>query len=231
MLLVIRAQFTGVSQGSNSAHAALTSRGRNALLVHPINFSSQDWLMVSPNPPQQPTQKPAESAAGIVANGADTESGRERVVRAAYDLFSQHGTRAVGVDTVIAQAGVAKMTLYRNFASKDDLILAFLQRREVLWTHGWVQSESQRRGDTPARRLLAIFEIFGEWFAQPGFEGCSFITTLLEVTNRDSPVRLASIQHLANIRSYLCGLAATCVASRCKPGWRTPIRLPASGTS
>jgi AcrR family transcriptional regulator len=164
--------------------------------------------MVPPNPPQKPTQKPAESAAGIVANGADTESGRERVVRAAYDLFSQHGTRAVGVDTVIGQAGVAKMTLYRNFASKDDLILAFLQRREVLWTHGWVQSESQRRGDTPARRLLAIFEIFGEWFAQPDFEGCSFITTLLEVTNRDSPVRQASVQHLANIRSYLCGLAA-----------------------
>jgi AcrR family transcriptional regulator len=88
------------------------------------------------------------------------------VVRAAYDLFSRHGTRAVGVDAVIGEAGVAKMTLYRNFASKDDLILAFLQRREALWTRGWVQAESQRRGNTPAQRLLAIFEIFGEWFAR-----------------------------------------------------------------
>jgi AcrR family transcriptional regulator len=112
------------------------------------------------------------------------------------------------VDAVISEAGVAKMTLYRNFASKDDLILAFLERREVLWTQGWVQAESLRRGDTPAQRLLAIFEIFGEWFARPDFEGCSFITTLLEVTDRESPVRQASIQHLANIRSYLCALAA-----------------------
>ncbi len=164
--------------------------------------------MVPQNPERKSTQNAVESADGIAVDGAEVESGRERVVRAAYDLFSRHGTRAVGVDAVIGEAGVAKMTLYRNFASKDDLILAFLERREVLWTHGWVRSESQRRGDGPAQRLLAIFELFGEWFAQPDFEGCSFITTLLEVTNRDSPVRQASVRHLANIRSYLCELAS-----------------------
>jgi AcrR family transcriptional regulator len=150
--------------------------------------------------------RPEESADELVAS-ADPESGRERVMRAAYDLFSCQGTRTVGVDAVIGEAGVAKMTLYRNFGSKEDLILAFLARREVIWTHGWVQAESRRRGDTPAQRLLAIFEIFGEWFARPDFEGCSFVTTLLEVTNRDSPVRQASVQHLANIRSYLRDLA------------------------
>lgn len=150
----------------------------------------------------------ADEAVVVVVDSADPESGRERVMRAAYDLFSRQGTRTVGVDAVIGEAGVAKMTLYRNFASKDDLILAFLERREALWTHGWVRAESHRRGDTPAQRLLAIFEIFGEWFAQPDFEGCSFITTLLEVTARDSPVRNASVLHLANIRGYLCELAA-----------------------
>jgi AcrR family transcriptional regulator len=129
-------------------------------------------------------------------------------MKAAYDLFSRHGTRTVGVDAVIGQAGVAKMTLYRNFASKDDLILAFLERREAHWTHGWVRAGAHRRGETPAQRLLAIFELFGEWFARPDFEGCSFVTTLLEVTNRDSPVRQASIKHLANIRSFLSELAA-----------------------
>lgn len=148
-----------------------------------------------------------ESGRVVVVDPADPESGRERVMRAAYDLFSRQGTRTVGVDAVIGEAGVAKMTLYRNFASKDELILAFLQRREALWTHGWVRAESKRRGRTPAQRLLAIFEIFGEWFAQPDFEGCSFITTLLEVTARDSPVRNASVMHLANIRGYLCELA------------------------
>lgn len=129
-------------------------------------------------------------------------------MRAAYTLFSRKGTRAVGVDAVIGEAGVAKMTLYRNFASKNDLIIAFLERRESLWTHGWVQAESWRRGGSPAQRLLAIFEIFGEWFARPDFEGCPFVTTMLEVTDPESPVRQASVQHLANIRSYLCDLAA-----------------------
>jgi len=129
-------------------------------------------------------------------------------MRAAYDLFSRLGTRTVGVDAVIGEAGVAKMTLYRNFASKDDLILAFLERREKNWSQSWVQAESQRRGETPAQRLLAIFELFDEWFARPDFEGCSFVNTLLEVTNPDSPVRQASIKHLANIRSFLCQLAA-----------------------
>jgi AcrR family transcriptional regulator len=131
------------------------------------------------------------------------------VVRAAYDLFSRQGTRAVGVDAVVSAAGVAKMTLYRNFASKDDLILAFLQRRERIWTRDWVQAESWRRGDTPVQRLLVIFDIFGEWFARPDFEGCAFITTLLEVTDPESPVRKASIQHLANIRDYVRDLAAS----------------------
>ncbi len=153
--------------------------------------------------PQMP-----EISADEVVVVVDPGSGRERVMRAAYDLFSRQGTRTVGVDAVIGEAGVAKMTLYRNFASKDDLILAFLERRETLWTMGWVRAESQRRGDTPVQRLLAIFEIFGEWFARPDFEGCSFITTLLEVADRDSAVRLASVQHLANIRGYLCELAA-----------------------
>jgi AcrR family transcriptional regulator len=151
---------------------------------------------------------PEKSAGEVVVVSVDPESGRERVMRAAYDLFSRQGTRTVGVDAVISEAGVAKMTLYRNFASKDDLILAFLERRETLWTVGWVRAESQRRGNTPVQRLLAIFEIFGEWFARPDFEGCSFITTLLEVTNRDSAVRQASVLHLANIRGYLCELAA-----------------------
>jgi len=74
------------------------------------------------------------------------ETGRERVSRAAYELFSREGLRAVGVDAVIARAGTAKMTLYRNFPSKDDLIIDFLRRREQLWTREWLEAESRRRG-------------------------------------------------------------------------------------
>ncbi|WP_028926709.1 TetR/AcrR family transcriptional regulator [Pseudonocardia acaciae] len=138
----------------------------------------------------------------------DEASGRERVEHAAYRLFSRRGVRGVGVDTVISEARVAKMTLYRNFASKDDLVLAFLMRREELWTRGWLCAESTRRGSTPRERLLAIFDIFDEWFRDPEFEGCAFVTTMLEFTERSSPVRQASVAHLAEVRGYVRGLAA-----------------------
>lgn len=141
-------------------------------------------------------------------DGQNKDSGRERVGRAAYELFSREGTAAVGVDAIIAKAGTAKMTLYRNFPSKTDLILDFLQRRERVWTEEWLQAESQRRGTTPAEQLLAIFDVFGEWFAKSDFEGCSFLTTMIETTGKDDSVYQASVQHLANIRHYLKGLAA-----------------------
>jgi AcrR family transcriptional regulator len=135
-------------------------------------------------------------------------SGRERVSRAAYELFSREGIRAVGVDAVTARAGTAKMTLYRNFPSKDDLVLDFLRRREQLWTRDWLEAESQRRGQTPRDRLLAIFDVFAEWFGQPDFEGCAFLTTLIEVNDPVHPVHQAAVGHLANIRSYIGRLAA-----------------------
>src|SRR3954451_17558090 len=134
--------------------------------------------------------------------------GRERILDTAYELFSRHGTRAVGVDRIIEEAGTAKMTLYRNFASKDELIVAFLEAREERWTYGWLKAEVERRADTPRARLLAIFDVFGEWFAREDFEGCSFINVMLEIDDREDVARAASVQHLANIRGFLGTLAA-----------------------
>jgi AcrR family transcriptional regulator len=138
---------------------------------------------------------------------AARDSGGERIRRAAYELFSTRGVKDVGVDAVIAKAGTAKMTLYRTFRSKDELILDFLRRRERLWTVEWLQHESRQRGRRPQDQLLAIFDLFGDWFARPDFEGCAFLTTMLEVGDREHPVHRASVQHLANIRGYLRRLA------------------------
>jgi len=132
----------------------------------------------------------------------------------AYDLFSRRGVRAVGVDSIIAEAGVAKMTFYRHFPSKDDLVLAFLDRREQLWTKAWLESAVARRAVAPRERLLAIFDVFDEWFHQSDFEGCSFINVLLETYEPDHPVREASVAYLANIRVFLRGLAKAAGAAR-----------------
>jgi AcrR family transcriptional regulator len=140
--------------------------------------------------------------------GDGGDSGRERLSRAAYELFSRNGVRAVGVDAVIAQAGAAKMTLYRNFPSKDDLILDFLRRREQLWTRDWLEAETQRLGQAPREQLLAIFDVFGEWFGRPDFEGCSFLTTMIEVNDPGSAVHQAAVAHLVTIRGFIERLAA-----------------------
>ena len=132
---------------------------------------------------------------------------RERILDAAYELFSTRGIRAVGIDELIARAGVSKTTLYRHFPSKETVVLAFLQRREQRWTREFVEAEARRRGTTPREQLLAIFDVFDEWFHRDDFEGCSFINILLETTERDDPVRLASAAHLEYIRSVVRRLA------------------------
>jgi AcrR family transcriptional regulator len=131
---------------------------------------------------------------------------RGRILESAYELFSRRGVRGVGVDEVIAHAGVAKATLYAHFPSKDDLVLAFLEHREERWTLAFVVSEARRRGTTPEEQLLAIFDAFDEWFRRDDFEGCSFIKLLLEMGAEHTAGR-ASVRYLDNIRSILQGLA------------------------
>ena len=105
---------------------------------------------------------------------------RQRILDSSYELFSRRGIRSVGVDEVIENAGVAKATLYRHFPSKDDLVLAFLECREQRWSHDLVETGARSRGSTPEEQLLAIFEVFDEWFRREDFEACSFINVLLK---------------------------------------------------
>jgi AcrR family transcriptional regulator len=137
-----------------------------------------------------------------------TVGARQRILDTAYDLFSRHGVRAVGIDRIIAESGVAKMSLYRHFPSKDALVLSFLQEREERWTKDWLGAEVERRATLPAERMLSIFDVFGEWFQLADFEGCSFINVLLEFDDRSSKVHQASAERLRNIRSFVSGLAA-----------------------
>ncbi len=131
---------------------------------------------------------------------------RERILDTAYELFSRRAVRDVGVDELIEQAGVAKATLYRHFPSKDDLVIAFLERREERWTLAWVEAEARRRATTPEEQLLAIFELFDEWFQRDDFEACSFINVLLEL-GPAHPAGRASVRHLASIRTLVGRLA------------------------
>ena len=131
---------------------------------------------------------------------------RERIIAAAYDLFSRDGVSQVGIDAILAKSGCAKASLYSNFGTKVELAIAFLERRETLWTRAWLEAEIKRRARTPEGRLLAIFDVFDGWFHRRSFEGCSFINILLE-SKADSPVHKAAAIHLAKIRAIVRNLA------------------------
>jgi AcrR family transcriptional regulator len=145
-------------------------------------------------------------ASSGTGNGNREAGARERIVEGSYELFAQRGIQAVGVDEVIETAGVAKATLYRHFPSKNDLVIAFLERREERWTRELVEAGARSRGSTPEEQLLAIFDVFDEWFRREDFEACSFISVLLEM-GPDHPAGKASMRHLENIRSIVRGLA------------------------
>jgi AcrR family transcriptional regulator len=132
---------------------------------------------------------------------------RERILRTAYELFRAHSTNTVGVDRIVAEAGVAKTTLYRHFHSKDALIVAVMERHQELWTRGWFFSEVEARAATPAGRLLAVFDVLEEWFREDNFPGCLFINCLIETHDERGEIRAASVRGIEEVYMILRRLA------------------------
>jgi AcrR family transcriptional regulator len=142
----------------------------------------------------------------LTDNLEDPDDVRTRIVVTAYDLFAQRGIRDVGVDELIRASGVAKATFYRHFPSKDHVAMAFLKRRDELWMMGSVVPEAKSRADNPEDQLLAIFDVYDQWFQEDDFEACSFVKVLLEM-GATHPLGQASIEYLARIRQQVRLLA------------------------
>ncbi len=132
---------------------------------------------------------------------------RDQLVEAALELFGQEGFHATGIDRVLEVAGVAKMTLYNHFRSKEELILAVLRVRDERWRNQFMLGV-ERRAKDPRDRLLAIFDELGDWFADPGFSGCMFINATAEYADQDDPIHAASAEHKRLIEKYVRELAA-----------------------
>ncbi len=137
---------------------------------------------------------------------SDGDTVRDRILRTAYRLFSSRGVTQVGIDLILAESGSAKASLYKHFKSKEELVLAFLEMREDLWTRNWLETEVRKRSADPQERLLSIFDVFDAWFRRRDYEGCAFVNVLLE-SEVNSPVHRAAARHLLNIRNFVGGLA------------------------
>lgn len=133
-------------------------------------------------------------------------SKRDVLIDTALELFHGQGYHATGIDTILAAAGVAKMTLYRHFASKDELIVAAMRRREQQITD-FVGTWIEEHASTPQERVLAFFDALGEWFAgrafpkQP-FRGCMLLNAAAEFADDEAPFRAFAAESKRRQRAW-----------------------------
>lgn len=113
---------------------------------------------------------------------------RELLLDTAFRLFYEGGYHAVGIDKILAESGLAKMTLYHHFKSKDELIAAALDRR-ALQIRDLRSGALAAAGPEPLAKLSAIFDAYGHWFETPDFRGCAFIRAIGEYPDEDSPIK------------------------------------------
>jgi AcrR family transcriptional regulator len=119
---------------------------------------------------------------------AEGKMARDKVFAVAADLFYRKGIRAVGVEEIVREAGVAKISLYRNFASKDDLVVAYLEERSKVFLRDWDNAFNQFRDD-PRAQLRAIMEYIAERTTRDGYRGCPFINFCAEFPDASHPGR------------------------------------------
>lgn len=134
------------------------------------------------------------------------EGARERILVAADELFGQRSIRDVGINELILRAGVAKATFYAHFASKDDLVLTFLERCHQSLTVEAIITECRRTTNDPTAQILVIFDVLDGWFRQDDFHACAFVTTMLEM-GPTHPLGKAAISYLAEVRAFIQTLA------------------------
>lgn len=137
---------------------------------------------------------------------------RERILDTAFRLFYARGLRAVGIDTIIAESGVAKATFYKYFPAKDELILAYLDKVDHTWT-SQLHASADAAGEDPADQLTGLFDALGSACRRDGYRGCAFINAAAE-SPPGSPIHERTVAHKRSVLAWMEGLAARAGASK-----------------
>lgn len=131
---------------------------------------------------------------------------RERLLKAAADLFCRYGINATGVDAVVEAAGTAKATLYKIFGSKEGLIEAVLDQEGAAWRE-WFLARVERTPGNARDKLIGMFDILGEWFAEERFFGCPFINAVGEFDKKDRRYKDIALAHKSVVMRHILALA------------------------
>ena len=150
------------------------------------------------------------------------QSRRDHLIETALELFNDAGYHATGIDRILAEAGVAKMTLYKHFKSKNELILAALTRRDehwLAWFRKAVERHARHHADAgPRARLRAVFDALEDWLRTPSFNGCLFCKAAAEFPELNDPIHAVAARHHRSLLAVLKELAEDA-------GARRPARL------
>jgi AcrR family transcriptional regulator len=146
-------------------------------------------------------------------DGPGRKTARERLSEVAADLFYRKGIHTVGVEEIVKQAGVAKISLYRSFRSKDDLVVAYLEDRRARFWRQWDEAFARYDGD-PRAQLDAIMAYLADWTTQPGYRGCPFINYCAEFPDTSHPGRRVAETTMAEMRQRFVRIAESLGTAR-----------------
>lgn len=139
-------------------------------------------------------------------NQPDTRgSARDKILDTAFRLFYARGPRGAGIDTVVAESGVAKTTLYKYFPRKDDLVLAYLDKVDQTW-FGQLRAAARAAGDDPREQMVGLFDALASACRRDGYHGCAFINTAAEFES-GSDVHARTVEHKTVVRAWVTDLA------------------------
>jgi AcrR family transcriptional regulator len=128
---------------------------------------------------------------------------RDRLLRTAEELFYAQGTRATGVDQILEVSGVGRASFYRHFPSKDDLVVAVLQRRRE-WFRTGIKPRVAALGGHP----LDVFDVLAQRLEETGYRGCAFLNTMVEIPDPANPAHREAVEHKEEVRAYFAELLA-----------------------
>lgn len=150
---------------------------------------------------------PIPSARELFGVNDAPRNARDRLLQTAVDLFYVHGINSVGLDQVIAAAGVTKTTFYKHFESKDDLIVEAIRMRDEWEMRAWERAVIHVAGRHPRDQLLGYFDVLDIWFNDADFGGCMFINAAAEFPNPHDPIHETAAEHKRQSRQVILELA------------------------
>jgi len=173
---------------------------------------------------------------------SSSDSPRQRLLDTASNLFYENGIAATGIDTILSAAGVAKMTLYNQFGSKEGLVREYLTQRYGGFL-AFVRKAVEERTQDDAKRIMALFDVVAEWIQGAGYRGCPLLHAVIECSQASHPVRDTASNLVAGLHGYLAELAGhagarepakladeLCMLVYGAVSWSLITRSPAAGT-